>query len=183
MGKGLQKLIKQEKATILKQWFDLAIQAYDPDTAKFLKNQKDQFANPVGNKIFKGLPGLLDQLLEDFDRKKVLIHLDPIIRIRAVQAFTPSQATAFVFSLKTVLRETLGKKLHDSQMAGELLDFESKLDQLCLMAFDVYMQCKEKIYQISANETRNRTFRAFERAGLIVEESENRLPQKKKTSH
>ncbi len=182
MGKGLQKLIQQEKATILKQWFDLAMQAYDPNTAKFLKNQKDQFANPVGNNSLKGLQGLLDQLLEDFDRKKVFIHLDPIIRIRAAQAFTPSQATAFVLSLKTVLRETLGKKLNDSQMAGELLDFESKIDQLCLMAFDVYMQCKEKIYQISANETRNRTFRAFERAGLIAEESENRLPQKKKTS-
>jgi len=183
VGKGLHKLIKQEKAAILKQWFDLAIQAYDPDTAKFLKNQKDQFANPVGNNTLKGLQGLLDLLCFDLDAQKAFIHLDPIIRIRAVQAFTPSQATAFVLSLKTVLRETLGKKLQDYKLAAELMEFESKIDQLCLMAFDVYMQCKEKVFQISANETRNRTFRAFERAGLIAEESEDRIHLKKKKSH
>ena len=109
MGKGFQKLIQQEKATILQKWFVLAIQVYDPDTAKFLKNQKDQFANPVGNNTLKGLQGLLDQLLDDLDPKTIIAYLDPIIRIRAVQAFTPSQATAFVLSLKTVIRETLGK--------------------------------------------------------------------------
>jgi hypothetical protein len=35
------------------------------------------------------------------------------------------------------------------------------------------MECREKIYQISANETRNRVFRAFERAGLISEATTN----------
>jgi hypothetical protein len=29
------------------------------------------------------------------------------------------------------------------------------------------MACREKIYELKANETRNRTFKAFERAGLI----------------
>jgi len=53
----------------------------------------------------------------------------------------------------------------------QLLEFESKIDQLCLLAFDLYMDCKEKIYELSANETRNRTFRAFERAGLITDVS------------
>ena len=178
MGKDLEKVIEQNKAAILKNWFDMAIQAYEPDTAKFLKNQKDQFANPVGNNTLKGLQGLLDQLLDDLDPKKISIHLDPIIRIRAVQAFTPSQATAFILSLKTVLKETLGKKLRDEQMMADYLAFETKIDRLCLMAFDIYMECKEKIYQISVNETRNRTFSAFERAGLISEATQER-PKKK----
>ena len=182
MGKGLDKIIEQQKAAILKKWFDLAIQAYEPDTAKFLSNQKDPFGNPVGNNTLKGLQGLLDQLFGEFDPRIVETHLDPIIRIRAVQAFTPSQATAFVFSLKKVLRDTLGTKLHDDQILNELLVIDAKIDQLCLMAFDIYMACKEKIYQISANETRNRTFRAFERAGLIVEDTDER-PEKRKTSN
>jgi hypothetical protein len=29
------------------------------------------------------------------------------------------------------------------------------------------MACREKIYELKANEARDRTFRAFERAGLI----------------
>ncbi len=181
MGKSLDKIIEQQKAAILKKWFDLAIQAYEPDTAKFLSNQKDPFGNPVGNNTLKGLQGLLDQLFGDFDPRIVETHLDPIIRIRAVQAFTPSQATAFVFSLKKVLRDTLGTKLHDDQILHELLAIDAKIDQLCLMAFDMYMACREKIYQIRANETRNRTFRAFERAGLIVEDTDER-PEKRKRS-
>jgi hypothetical protein len=179
VAKSFEKIIQKEKAVILKKWFDLAIQSYDPDTAKFLKNQKDPFANPVGSNTLKGLQGLLDQLLNDFSRDTVITYLDPIIRIRAVQAFTPSHATAFVISLKTVLRETLGKKLREGQMMDDLLAFESKIDHLCLIAFDIYMECKEKIYQIRANETRNRTFRAFERAGLISEETEDRPKNKK----
>ena len=142
-------------------------------------NQKDQFANPVGNNTLKGLQGLLDLLQFDLDAQKAVVHLDPIIRIRAVQAFTPSQATAFVLSLKTVLRETLGKKIRGDQMIADLLEFESKIDRLCLMAFDIYMECKEKIYQISANETRNRTLSAFERAGLLSEATQDRTKKKK----
>ena len=180
VGTDLEKFIARKKTTILKKWFDIVIQSYEPDTAKFLINQKDPFANPVGSNTLKGLQGLLDQLTKDLDRKAVRSFLDPIVRIRAVQAFTPSQATAFILSLKQVLREMLGIKLQDPQMARAFMDFESKIDRLCLMAFDIYVECKKKIYQISANETRNRTFRAFERAGLISEKEEDR-PRIKKT--
>ncbi len=172
MAKGLVKIIEQKKAAIVKKWFDLAAQTYAPDTAEFLKNQTDPFANPVGGSMLKGLNVLLDELINDMDPRIINSYLDPIIRIRAVQNFTPSQATAFILFLKKVLRETLAKEVRDRHSAGELFEFESKIDQLSLMAFDIYMQCREKIYQISANETRNRTFKAFARAGLISEAAE-----------
>ncbi len=167
MGKGLEKILEQKKSVIAKKWFDLTAQTYAPDTAEFLKSNKNQFANPVGGTMLNGLKGLLDQLIRSMDPATITSHLDPIIRIRAIQNFTPSQATAFILSLKKILRENLTKELRDSHFAAELIAFESKIDQLCLMAFDIYMQCREKVYQISANETRNRTFKAFERAGLI----------------
>jgi len=68
---------------------------------------------------------------------------------------------------KKVLRDHLSEALQDAAMLMELFAFESRIDQLSLIAFDIYMTCKEKIYQIAANETRNQTFRALERAGLI----------------
>ena len=172
MGRGLEKLIEQNKAAITRKWFELTVQTYAPDTAQFFKSNTDPFANPVGGTMLKGLYGLLDQLINGMDLETITSHLDPIIRIRAVQNFTPSQATAFILSLKTVLRENLAKELRDRRIASELVAFESKIDRLCLMAFDIYMQCREKIFQISANETRNRTFRAFARAGLITETPE-----------
>jgi hypothetical protein len=167
MGNGLLKILEHKKSAITKKWFDLTAHTYAPDTAEFLKRNKDQFANPVGATMSNGLKGLLDQLMHSMDPETLTSHLDPIIRIRAAQNFTPAQATAFILSLKKVLREDLAKELRDSSVAAELIAFESKIDQLCLMAFDIYMQCRETIFQISANETRNRTFKAFERAGLI----------------
>jgi len=169
MGKGLEKILEKNKAAIAKKWFNLAAQTYAIDTAEFLKSQTDPFANPVGNTLLTGLDGILDQLIHTMDPQTLNSNLDSIIRIRAIQSFTPSQATAFILSLKKVLREYLAKELQDSRLAAEFIEFESRIDQICLMAFDIYMQCREKVYQISANETRNRTFRAFERAGLMNE--------------
>jgi hypothetical protein len=170
MGHRLKGLIEKNKNEIIKNWFEAAIQTYAPDTAQFYKGQKDQFANPVGNITAKGVEFLLDQLLNDFEPDAVKTYLDPIIRIRAVQNFTPSRATAFILSLKKILRDCLADKLQDAAMEMELVAFESKIDQLCLMAFDIYMACKEKIYQISANDMRSQALKAFKRAGLIADE-------------
>ena len=172
MGTGLDKILEQRQSVLEKKWFELTAKTYAPDTAEFLKSKSDPFANPVGGAMLNGLKGLLDQLIHGMDPAIITSHLDPIIRIRAVQNFTPSQATAFILSLKTVLRENFAKELHDRRIASELVAFESKIDRLCLMAFDIYMQCREKVFQISANETRHRTFRAFARAGLITETPE-----------
>jgi hypothetical protein len=170
MGHRLKGLIEKNKDEIIKNWFEATIQTYAPDTARFYKGQKDQFANPVGNITAKGIAFLLDQLINDLQPDAVKTYLDPMIRIRAVQDFTPSRATVFILRLKKVLRDCLSDHLQDAAIVLELLAFESKIDQLCLMAFDIYMACKEKIYQISANDMRNQALKAFKRAGLIADE-------------
>lgn len=169
MGKGLEKVLSKNKAAIAKQWFHLAAQTYAVDTAKFLQSKTDPFANPVGSTLMTGLDGILEHLIHATDPNTLHSHLDSIIRIRAVQDFSPSQATAFILSLKKVLRDYFAKELRDSRLAAEFIELESRIDRICLIAFDIYMQCREKVYQISANETRKRTFKAFERAGLIKE--------------
>ncbi|MGD1973851.1 MAG: RsbRD N-terminal domain-containing protein [Desulfobacterales bacterium] len=167
MAKELAKIIVRKKATVVKKWFDLTAQTYATDTAEFLKSKTDPFANPVGVSMLSSLDGLLDQLIHDMDPQRINSYLDPIIRIRAVQNFTPSQAVAFILYLKEALRMSLTKELRDIRNVTEFSELESKIDRLSLMAFDIYMQCREKIYQLSANEMKNRTFRAFERAGLV----------------
>ncbi len=168
MGNRLKGLIEKKKKDIIQRWFEAAIQTYAPDTAQFYKGQKDQFANPVGQTTSEAISFLLDQLLNDFDADAIKSHLDPIIRIRAVQDFTPSQATVFILKLKKILRDCLSDELHSAAQLRDLLAFETRIDELNQMAFDIYMRCREKIYEIAANETRNQTFRAFKRAGLIV---------------
>lgn len=171
MAEDLISLIVKHRSAIISKWFDSAIHAYAADTTAFLKGQKDQFANPVGSHTRKGVEVLFDQLMGDMDAATINAHLDPVMRIRAVQSLTPSQATAFIFSLKKILRDLLEKNLQNAGAARQFMDIEARIDRLGLAAFDIYMACREKIFELKANETRNRTFRAFKRAGLIAKPS------------
>ena len=166
----LNNLLERNKDAIVKKWLTSVIDTYPADTSKFMKRQKDPFANPVGNTLSVNLGPLFDELLNEMDYKAITSYLDPILRVRAVQPIlSTSQSIGFIFLLKKAIRENLKKELSDKNILKELLHFESKIDELTLIAFDVYLKCREKVYEIKANEERNRTFRAFERAGLLTE--------------
>lgn len=168
----LNDLLAQRKASIVKKWFAMVIETYPADTAQFLKSQQDPFANPVGRTIVRSLEAVFDELLGGMDCETLASFLDPIIRIRAVQNFSPSQAIGFIFFLKNAVRENLTSEIAENKIAAELPVLESRIDELCLFAFNLYMRCREKIYDLKANELRNRTLKAFERAGLISEPPE-----------
>jgi hypothetical protein len=169
---GLEKKLAKKKKAIVDDWFDAVAATYAPDTAQFIKSKKDPFTNPVGGTLAVGLKGLFDLLLTSLDRDSVKPLLDPIIRIRAVQHFTPSQATAFILVLKNIVRKHLKRELRDAGAAAELSTFENKVDALMLYGFDLYMECREKIYELKANEEKDKIYKAFRRAGLVVEPSD-----------
>ena len=170
---GLKNLLEKNKSAIIKDWFEATAATYAPDAADFFKRQKDLFANPVGNTIFNGLKKLFDELLLQMDHDKIKSYLDPIIRIRAVQNFSPSEATSFILFLKKVIITNLQKELRDIQISKEFLQFESKIDTLSLIAFDIFVECREKIYELKVTTERNKIYSAFARAGLIDDAPEN----------
>jgi hypothetical protein len=169
---SLEVLLAQRKNEIIKDWFDRVVETYPADTSTFLKSRKDPFANPVGSTTLQSLKSLYGELLKGLDEKAVIPLLDPVIRIRAIQDFTPSQAVGFIFSLKRAIRHILNKELDRNRFENELRLFEEQIDALSLIAFNIFVTCREKIYQLKANEVKNRTFRAFERAGLVCERPE-----------
>jgi hypothetical protein len=87
--------------------------------------------------------------------------------MRAVQPLEPSRALGFIFALKAILRDVLGT---GREAAAALADLDSRIDRVGLAAFDRYMACREQIMELKANETRNRVFKAFEKAGLVARE-------------
>lgn len=141
---------------------------YPRETARFLREERDQFANPVGHAFYRGIEGLYEELLRGWDPEKVNLFLDKIMRVKAAQGFTPSQALAWLFGLKKVVREELAAGIRGGQISSELLAFESKIDDLALLSFDIYMACREKIWQIRLNEVKDRTYRLLQRAELMV---------------
>jgi hypothetical protein len=152
------------KSAIVKRWFDRVVETYPAETAHFLRSQKDPFANPVGQATQQSLQALFDLLYDDPDRALVIKAMDPVVRIRAVQSFTPSQAVGFIFELKDLLLE---KSLGVTLSTVERAVVDRRIDQFGLAAFDLYMQCRERINELKAMEMRERTYKAFARAGLV----------------
>jgi RsbT co-antagonist protein rsbRD N-terminal domain len=167
---GLESVVAEKKSAIVKRWFDLSIRTYPEETAGFLKNKKNRFANPVGHILFQELGSIVEGLSQGVDVNTLQPFLENIIRIRAVQDFSASQAVAFVFLLKEVIREEMAQEVEENRIGEALLDFESRIDALVLLAFDVFMKCREKIYDLKANEMQNRTVRLLKRAKLVVED-------------
>jgi len=164
----VRNFLSGKKSALLERWFDIVLETYPHDSSGFLKNKKRQFANPVGYTISQGLEDLLDELLQErgMDVEKVSSVLEGIIRIRAVQDVTPSRALTFIFRLKNVLRE----ELRSTTVPSEEIDaLESRIDAMALISFDLFMKCREKIYDLKANELRNMTFRLLQKAKLVCE--------------
>jgi hypothetical protein len=170
MDMHLKNHLIEKKSAILKKWFDAVADTYPDNTSSFLKKQKAQFTNPVGHTLAEGLEGLLEALLQGMIPDTVSTFLDGIVRIRAIQEFTPSEAVAFVFQLKKIVRQELGSEiLRQPGMTDELAAFDTAIDDLALFSFDIYMKCREKIYELKANEAKNMTFRLLQQAKLIVD--------------
>ena len=89
----LESLLVRNKRTILNDWFQRLSETYPADSAQFLQRENDAFANPVGSSARNGLEAIFDELLGGGDPQALTDFLDPVIRIRAIQSFSPSRAT------------------------------------------------------------------------------------------
>jgi len=169
---NLEHPLAQKKAAVLERWLQLILESYPPATVRFLMQGKDRFANPVGYTIPREIEVLYEELLQNMDSDKISASLDNIIRIRSVQDYPPSQAIVFVFLLKKAIREELAYDIGGKLAYEDLLKFEVRIDELVLLALDIYMKCREKVYDIRLKEVKTegeQTLRLLKMSGLINE--------------
>ncbi|MFY9725277.1 MAG: RsbRD N-terminal domain-containing protein [Bryobacteraceae bacterium] len=140
----------QSKENIVEVWLWRVLRSYPFQSAEFLAMERDPFRNPVGSTVRRALGILLDELLRDMDRTRTTGALDSVMQIRAIQDLLPSRAVEFLFQLRGILRP---------QITGperEILD--GRIDELALLAFDLYVKYRERTYQAKANEARRRVY-------------------------
>ncbi len=147
-GDVLKLKVCMEKSRIVEEWLQRTIRTYPQST--FASKDRDPFRNPVRNTLSEGLTTLFDQLVAPTDPAAVAEALDRIIRLRAVQNFSAGEAVAFIFLLKGVLRDEFAGEC--SLTVEELAALEDRIDELVLLAFDIFMKCREQIYRIRAKE-------------------------------
>lgn len=163
MDESFRQLLVEHRASIVRRWRDLVIDSYSKKAARFMQLEKDPFANPVGSTIVRSIDGLWEGLVAERDLEQLAPAVDDICRLRAVQEFKPAQAVAFLPLLKDVVREEVGAARLEAAPLRALLAFESRVDQLTLLAFDTYSACRERVFEIRATELRSRSARVLER--------------------
>lgn len=151
--KPLLKRLRAMQEAIAKRWLQEIFATYPEDTSRFLKRQQDDFANPVGRVLRNGTAVILEGLLSEdaLPADEICRQLNEIIKIRAIQDFSPSKAVSFVFLLKSVIREEFGS---EAEWADALVEMDRRVDQVALFAFDIYVRCREQFYELRVNEVK-----------------------------
>jgi hypothetical protein len=144
--------LRERRQAIVARWRDAIIRTYPPDAARFLLKNRDQFANPIGRTVAEEAEALIDALIIHEDLSACDGSIDRIVRIRAVQQFTPGEAVSFIFLLKPIVNAVIEQFREESISIQELLELHRRIDNLALMAFDAYMNCREQIFRIRTGE-------------------------------
>lgn len=158
----LRELLAQRQTAIWEEWRQRIFSSYPEKSAKFFAHQKDRFANPVGQTISDATKLVVEALIKDAleSDDQVPIHLERMIRIRSVQEFSPSEAVSFVYCLRDALRKQLRADLERSaELRAELRQLEDgPLTQLVLQSFEIYVTCRERLYNVRVNELKRSVY-------------------------
>ncbi len=144
------------------EWLACTLRTYPEQTSRFLREERDPFRNPVGETLRTALTALAGELLGDFDRPRAAAALEDIVRIRAVQDFTPAEAVGFVLLARGAARSVAGRG-DGGARPGSLEALDARVDELVLVAFDLFARCREEIHAIGARAARRRVY-VLERA-------------------
>jgi len=168
----LLKTLQNNKKDLLDKWLAAVFQTYPLETVGFMRRNTDQFENPVRHKTTEAASHIVDALLQDkLDTEEVEPWLDEMVRLRAVQEFTPARAVGIVFLLKGIIRKMVAHELKNMEQARELLQFESKIDSLALISFDIYSKCRQQLFELRVKEVKNSQASLLRRAKMIVDTS------------
>jgi len=150
------ELLQKNKDAIIQRWLEKVFTTYSGEASAALLGEKDPFANPVGMSLRKGTRGIFEALLDGMNVEKIRRYLNEILKIRAVQEFSASQAVSFLFLLKEALQEELGQAAKDSRFSSELTELDGQIDRIALDAFDIYVRYREQVYELRVNEVKRR---------------------------
>ena len=149
----LEEALHNNRYKIVDRWVEYTLKTYK--ASQFFSRQKDSFANPIGGTVRDSLKKIFSLLIENQETTAYKEPLSRLMHLRSVQEFTPSQAVAPLNAVKHITRDVLSADKETKLFIGELYDFEFSVDLAVLAAFDLYVECREKIYQIRVDEIRS----------------------------
>ncbi len=149
----LAEALHNNRYRIVDRWVEYTLSTYT--SSNFFKKEKDQFANPIGGSVRNCYKALFPLLIKGGDDEQVKRALSHFMHLRAVQEFSPSQAIAPLSAVKHITRDILGSDKETRELVSELYDFEFAVDLALFKAFDLYMECKMRVYDIRIREIKS----------------------------
>lgn len=149
----LAEAFRNYKEKIVKQWVDYALSTYKE--SNFFLKENDKFANPIGGNVRESFEKLYPLLTKNKDPQEFVAPLKQFVRIRSIQDFTASQAVSPLHAIKHITRDILAKDKERKHLVNELYDFEFAVDMAVLAAFDLYMEDRERLYNVRIEEIRS----------------------------
>jgi len=152
----LKDLAAEKRAIILQRWLDRVLGAYPPDSQRFFREDRSPYSNPVGFTLRRGMEGVIDQILRPAGMEEARAILEPVMKVRAVENLTPSQAEEFFLPLREVISEIVGEEKGKEVLDLEWLDLNSRINQLAIVGMNLYSECREKVSQLRMQERERR---------------------------
>jgi hypothetical protein len=163
--KGSLKGFLTEHADKLRQrWHDAVVSAYPPETVRFLRSEKDQIANPVGYTIKTVVEDVIAGLSSGASASDLASAVHPLIRIKAVQGFAPSEAVSCVLELKRTVKGLAGGQGGDARVLEEL---DLVIDEMLCSCFDLYTDCRQKLHEIKEDELKRNLYMLLRKSDLV----------------
>lgn len=145
-------ILNKKEPQILSRWQAAALSPYENALHLSGQKPKGRFADPISYLMMNNTREIWKWLIKAENDPDIVKPLEEICRMKAVQEPRPSKALSFIFDLKQIIREELEHE-HGDWESG-LRDIDRRIDETALLAFDIYSECRARIYEIKVNETK-----------------------------
>lgn len=153
---ALYVLLWPHKEALAKRWTDIVHGTYPFETVGFLRTHNDRFTNPVGYRTIDAAAALMEAIFSETpDEEAIKKAVEEIIRVRAIQDFSPETAVGVFFAMKEVIRDVIRNSGEASDdLMPALWELESRIDAVVLLAFGAYARSRETLHRLRVEETK-----------------------------
>jgi len=169
----LAEVLEQKRNLIQSKWTDAVIGSYPTESAKFIVGNKNKFTNPLGYTLENSINIICCNYLNRDIHKECEQAIESMVRLRAVQDFTPTKALGIMFDFKAIVLTEIRDIVDTNDRFDEYLIIETQIDKMIDYALNFYIECRERVNEIKANEVRQ----GFERMVLRLNSKYKKLEE------
>ena len=153
-------LIARRQAAIAEGWLGLVGKTHLANWSGMPSRSRDDFADPAFCLMRKCIEAMVEALDSGVVQEKLAPSMEGFLKLLALQEFSPSQAIQFVFAVRPLLRRELSLEPN----SPESLALDDRVDDIALIAMDIYSRCREKVYEARYNQLKKLHYVMVERA-------------------